>query len=73
MGLSTCIFMWSQMAANSSFFVLITLPSLLLIFQEELPSFVNLRVMTMLLPYSFGLNASSPWFLIWIVTSATLT
>jgi hypothetical protein len=33
---------------------------------------VNLRVITMDLPYSFGLYASSPWFLSEMVTSATL-
>ena len=60
------------MAASSSFLVEMTLPSLLLIFHEELPSLVNRRVMTMLLPNSLGLYASSPWFLRVIVTSETL-
>ena len=54
-GLSTWIFIWSQMAANSSFFVLITFPSLFLIFQDEEPSLLNLRVITMVFPYSSGL------------------
>lgn len=64
--------MWSQIADSSSFFVLMTRPSLLLIFHEDDPSLVNLRVITMDLPYSFGLYASSPWFLSEMVTSATL-
>ena len=64
--------MWSQIADNSSLLVEIMRPSLLWIFQEEFPSFVNLRVMTILSPYSFGLYASSPWFLMLMVTSETL-
>lgn len=60
------------MADNSSFFVLMTLPDLLLIFQELEPSLVNRRVITIDFPNSFGLYASSPWFLSVIVTSATL-
>ena len=38
------------------------LSTLLLTFQDEQPSFVNLCVITMVLLYSEGLYASSPWF-----------
>jgi hypothetical protein len=61
------------MAESSSLFVDTTLPSLLLIFHEEDPSLVNLRVMTMLFPYSLGLYASSPWFLSEMVISEILS
>lgn len=71
-GLSTWMFMWSQMACSSSRLVEISLPSLLLILYEDEPSLVKRRVMTMLFPYSFGLYASSPWFFSWTETSATL-
>ena len=71
-GLSTWMFMWSQIACSSSRLVEMTLPSLLLILYAEPPSLVNRRVMMMLLPYSLGLKASSPWFFNWTLTSATL-
>ena len=38
------------------------LSTLLLTFQDELPSFMNLRVITMVLLYLECLYASSPWF-----------
>ncbi len=49
-GLSTWMFIWSQIACSSSRFVEMTFPSLLLILYEEAPSLVNRRVITMLLP-----------------------
>ena len=52
--------MWSQIADSSSFLVLMMRPSLLLIFHEDDPSLVNLRVITIDFPYSLGLYASSP-------------
>ena len=55
MGLSTWMFIWSQMACNSSRFVETVLPSLALILYEDEPSLVKRRVMMILLPYSFGL------------------
>lgn len=64
--------MWSQIADSSSLLVLMVRPSLLWIFHVDDPSLVNLRVMTIDLPYSFGLYASSPWFLSEMVTSAAL-
>jgi hypothetical protein len=64
--------MWSHIADSSSLLVLMTCPSLSLIFHEDDPSFENLRVITMDLPYSFGLYASSPWFLSEMLTSAAL-
>ena len=72
-GLSTWMFIWSQMACSSSRLVETVFPSLDdLILYDDVPSLVKRRCMMMLLPYSLGLYASSPWFLSCTETSATL-
>lgn len=64
--------MWSQILDNSSLFVLITLPSLDLIFQDEDPSVENFRVMIMESPKSLWRYASSPLFFSCMLTSEAL-
>ncbi len=72
MGLSTWMFIWSQMAWSSSRLLEMSFPSRDLILYDDAPSLVKRRCMMMLLPYSLGLYASSPWFLSCTETSATL-